>query len=65
MELTAVIAENAALRATVASLQANLEAVQFQLAQLQRLLFGHKAERLNIDAHTGLLFEVDNFNQIG
>ena len=58
MDLVAALAENAALKATVASLQANLETVQFQLAQLQRLLFGHKAERLNIEAHTGLLFEV-------
>ena len=58
MELTAALAENTALKATVATLQANLEAVEFQLTQLKRLIFGHKAERLNIDAHTGLLFEV-------
>lgn len=65
MELTAALARNTALEATnatlqttVATLQANLEAVEFQLAQLKRLIFGHKAERLNIDAHTGLLFDV-------
>ncbi len=58
MDLATALARNAALEATVETLKANLEAVQFQLAQLQRLVFGHKAERLNIDAHTGLLFEV-------
>ncbi len=65
MDLAAALARNAALeaanetlKATVATLTAKLEAVQFQLAQLQRLVFGHKAERLVIDAHTGLLFEV-------
>jgi transposase len=58
MELATALAENQALKTEVGSLKANLEAVQFQLAQLQRMVFGHKAERLNIDAHTGLLFEV-------
>lgn len=58
MELAAVLAENQALKAEVGSLKANLEAVQFQLAQLQRMVFGHRREQLNIDAHTGLLFEV-------
>ena len=58
MELTAALAENQALKAEVGSLKANLEAVQFQLAQLQRMIFGHRREQLNIDAHTGLLFEV-------
>jgi transposase len=59
MELDVALAENHALRTEVGKLKANLEAVQFQLAQLQRMVFGHKAERLNIDAHTGLLFEVE------
>lgn len=65
MELAAALARNVALEAanqtleaSVATLTANLEAVQFQLAQLQRLVFGHKRERLNIDAHTGLLFDI-------
>lgn len=65
MDLATALARNAALEATVETfraanetLKANLEAVQFQLAQLQRQVFGHKAERLYIDAYTGLLFEV-------
>ncbi|MCZ2128621.1 MAG: IS66 family transposase [Anaerolineales bacterium] len=58
MELAAALAENQALKTANEALRANLEAVQFQLAQLQRMVFGHKAERLNIDAQSGLLFEV-------
>ena len=58
MELTDALAENAALKALNETLRANLEAVRFQLAQLQRMVFGHKAERLNIDAQSGLLFDV-------
>ena len=59
MELSAALNEIAALRTQNQSLRANLETVQFQLAQLQRMIFGHRREQLNIDAHTGLLFEVD------
>lgn len=59
MDLATALARNATLEAMVETLKANLESVQFQLAQLQRLIFGHKAERLNIDAHTGLLFEIN------
>lgn len=58
MDLATALARNAELETLVETLKANLEAVQFQLAQLQRLVFGHKAERLNIDAHTGLLFDI-------
>ena len=58
MELTAALNEITALRTENQGLRANLEAVQFQLAQLQRMIFGHRREQLNIDAHTGLLFEV-------
>lgn len=59
MELATARDEITGLRTENQALRANLEAVQFQLAQLQRMVFGHKAERLNIDAHSGLLFEVD------
>jgi transposase len=58
MELAAALAENQALQVEIGSLKANLEAVQFQLAQLQRMVFGTRREQLNIDAQTGLLFEV-------
>lgn len=58
MDLATALAENQSVKAENAALKANLEAVQFQLAQLQRMLFGHRREQLNIDAHTGLLFEV-------
>ena len=58
MELSAALNEITALRTENQGLRANLEAVQFQLAQLQRMIFGHRREQLNIDAHTGLLFEV-------
>lgn len=58
MELATALAENQALKVEVGSLKANLEAVQFQLAQLQRMIFGHRREQLNIDAQTGLLFEI-------
>lgn len=58
MELSAALAEIDVLKSANEALRANLEAVQFQLAQLQRMVFGHKAERLNIEAHSGLLFEV-------
>jgi transposase len=58
MELARALNEITGLRTENEALRANLEAVQFQLAQLQRMVFGHKAERLNIDAQSGLLFEV-------
>ena len=58
MELAAALAENTALKTENGTLRANLEAVQFQLAQLQRMIFGHRREQLNIGAHTGLLFDV-------
>ncbi len=59
MELAAALNEITGLRTENQALRANLEAVRFQLlAQLQRMVFGHKAERLNIDAQSGLLFEV-------
>lgn len=58
MELAAALNEIAGLRTENQTLRANLEAVQFQLAQLKRMIFGHRREQLDIDAHTGLLFEV-------
>ncbi len=58
MELTAALDEINGLRIENQALRANLEAVQFQLAQLQRMVFGTRREQLNIDAQTGLLFEV-------
>lgn len=58
MELATALAENTALKTENGALRANLEAVQFQLAQLQRMIFGHRREQLDIDAHSGLLFEV-------
>jgi transposase len=58
MELARALNEITGLRTENQALRANLEAVQFQLAQLQRMVFGHKAERLNIDAQSGLLFAV-------
>jgi len=58
MELARALNEITGLRTENQALRANLEAVQFQLAQLQHMVFGHKAERLNIDAQSGLLFEV-------
>ncbi len=58
MELATALNEIAGLRAENQTLRANLETVQFQLAQLQRMIFGHRREQLNIEAHTGLLFEV-------
>lgn len=58
MELTAALNEITGLRIENLTLRANLETVQFQLAQLQRMIFGHRREQLNIDAHTGLLFEI-------
>lgn len=58
MELATALAEIAGLRTENQTLRANLEAVQFQLDQLKRMIFGHRREQLNIEAHTGLLFEV-------
>lgn len=58
MELATALNEIAGLRTENQALRANLEAVQFQLAQLQRMIFGHRREQLNIEAHTGLLFDV-------
>ena len=58
MELATALNEIAGLRTENQTLRANLESVQFQLAQLQRMVFGHRREQLNIDAHTGLLFDV-------
>jgi transposase len=61
MDVAAMVAENALLKSENSALKANLEAVQFQLEQLKRLVFGAKSERLESlgEAHSGLLFEVD------
>lgn len=58
MELATALAENQALKAENGSLKANLEALEFRLAQLTRMIFGHRREQLNIDGGSGLLFEV-------
>jgi transposase len=59
MELAAALAENNTLRETIATLRANFEAVEFQLAQLKRMIFGTRSELLTFDGQSGLLFEIE------
>ena len=59
MSSDALLAENSQLRTENDSLRANLEAVQFQLEQLKRLVFGHRSEKLVMgDAGSGFLFPI-------
>lgn len=59
MNVAATFAQIESLRSENAALRANLEALEFQLAQLKRLIFGARAERIEQpDAHSGLLFEI-------
>ena len=59
MDGAAALNENQQLKVENAALRANVEALSLQLAQLRRLIFGARTERLeSLHAHSGLLFEV-------